>query len=232
MDDANARRLGFLDGGGELGRLIAAFDWASTPLGAIEAWPASLRAVVAMALRAPAPMALFVGPGGIFLYNDPYRSIAGPRHPEVLGRPVAEGWPEVAAFNAGVIRTVLDGGTLSYRDQELTLRRNGVDEQVWLNLDYSPIADDAGRPCGVIVYVSETTDRVKYDRAVAGERERLRQMFEQAPSFMAMLRGPGHVFDMANAGYMQLIGHREVLGKPIREALPDLAGQGLSLIHI
>jgi PAS domain S-box-containing protein len=227
MDDATANgRFGFLDGGGELGRLIAAFDWAATPLGGIEGWSPGLRAVVAMALRAPTPIALFLGREGILLYNDPYRSIAGPRHPDVLGRPVAEGWPEVADFNAEVIRAVLGGRTLSYRDRELRLRRNGVDEQVWLDLDYSPIADEAGRPSGVIVHVSETTGAVKRDRAAAGQRERLRLMFEQAPSFMAMLRGPEHVFDLANAAYLQLIGHRDVIGKPIREALPDLAGQG------
>jgi PAS domain S-box-containing protein len=227
MDDAKGnRRFGFLEGGDELGRLIAAFDWAATPLGPIEGWPSGLRAVLATALRAPGPIALFLGPEGIFLYNDPYRSIAGPRHPDVLGRPVAEAWPEVADFNAEVIRAVLAGGTVSYRDRELTLRRNGVDEQVWLDLDYWPLADDAGRPSGVIVHVSETTEKVKQDRAAAGQRERFRLMFEQAPSFMAMLLGPEHVFDLANAAYLQLIGHRDVIGKPVREALPDIAGQG------
>ncbi len=227
MDDAGIRDApGFLEGGGELGRLIAGFDWSATPLGPIVGWPASLRAVVAMALRAPVPIALFVGRDGILLYNDAYRAIAGPRHPGILGLPVRDGWPEVAAFNDDVIRTVLAGGSLSFRDQELTLRRKGLDEQVWLDLDYSPIVDDAGRPGGVIVYVTETTGRVMFERAVAGERERLRQMFEQAPSFMALLRGPEHVFDLANAAYLQLIGHRDVIGKPVREALPDVAGQG------
>src|SRR6478736_6528082 len=91
--------LGFLDGGGELGRRIAGFDWAATPLGPVAHWPASLRAVVATALRAPVPIAFFLGPDGILLYNDAYRPIAGPRHPTVLGRPVRAGWPEVAAFN-------------------------------------------------------------------------------------------------------------------------------------
>ncbi len=227
MHDTDVSRgAGFLDGGGEVGRLIAAFDWAATPLGAIEGWPASLRAVVGTALRAPGPIALLIGAEGLLLYNDAYSVIAGARHPGLLGLPVRKAWPEVADFNDNVIRTVGAGGTLSYRDQGLTLRRNGVDEEVWLNLDYSPIVDEAGRPFGVIAYLTETTAKVQFERVVAGERERLRQMFEQAPSFMAMLHGPEHVFDLANAAYLQLIGHRDVLGKPIREALPDLSGQG------
>eukprot|EP01035_Chromulina_nebulosa_P045510 gene45510-biopygen31424 len=51
-------------------------------------------------------------------------------------------------------------------------------------------------------------------------------MFEQAPGFMAMFDGPDHVFTLANTAYMQLIGHREVMGLPIRDALPEVIGQG------
>ena len=43
---------------------------------------------------------------------------------------------------------------------------------------------------------------------------------------MAVLRGPDHVFEITNAGYLQLIGHRDVIGKPVREALPEIDGQG------
>ena len=58
------------------------------------------------------------------------------------------------------------------------------------------------------------------------ERNRLEQMFEQAPSFMAMLSGPEHVFEFVNPSYLRLIGQRDVVGKPVREALPDAATQG------
>src|SRR5690606_14333841 len=54
------------------------------------------------------------------------------------------------------------------------------------------------------------------------ERNRLRTLFEQAPGFMAVLRGRQHVFELVNAAYMSLVGRREVLGKPIREALPEI----------
>lgn len=58
------------------------------------------------------------------------------------------------------------------------------------------------------------------------ERARLSEVFRQAPAFMAVLRGPDHVFEMANEAYYQLIGHREIIGKPLLEALPELRGQG------
>ncbi len=60
----------------------------------------------------------------------------------------------------------------------------------------------------------------------AAETQRLQQLFEQSPSFIAVLRGADHVFEMVNPGYTQLIGHRNVVGRPVREALPEIAGQG------
>jgi len=54
----------------------------------------------------------------------------------------------------------------------------------------------------------------------------LSQMFEQAPGFMALMRGPDHVFELTNAAYQRLIGDRRVLGMSVREALPELEGQG------
>ncbi len=58
------------------------------------------------------------------------------------------------------------------------------------------------------------------------ERDRLRAMFKDAPSFMALLSGPGHVFELANDAYMRLVGPRPLIGLSAREALPELSGQG------
>lgn len=58
------------------------------------------------------------------------------------------------------------------------------------------------------------------------ERGFLRNLFEQAPSFIAVLTGPDHVFSVTNAAYRQLIGHRNIIGHGVREALPELKEQG------
>lgn len=58
------------------------------------------------------------------------------------------------------------------------------------------------------------------------ELERLREMFQQAPGAMAVLRGPEHVFELVNPAYSQLIGHRDVIGKPLAAAIPEVQGQG------
>jgi PAS domain S-box-containing protein len=62
--------------------------------------------------------------------------------------------------------------------------------------------------------------------ALEAEREYLRTLFEQAPGFMAVLREPHHKFEIANSAYRQLVGREDLVGKTVREALPDIVGQG------
>ncbi len=154
----------FLAGGGECAALIAARDWSRTPLGPITGWPQSLKTATAILLRSPVPMVMLWGVEGIMLYNDAYSVFAGGRHPQLLGSPVREGWPEVADFNDHVMKVVLAGGTLAYKDQELTLYRHGAAEQVFMNLDYSPVLDESGKPAGVLAIVVETTEAVLTQR--------------------------------------------------------------------
>ncbi len=75
-----------------------------------------------------------------------------------------------------------------------------------------------------------TVERARAENALkqrlAAEGERLRMMFAQAPGFIAVLRGPDHVFELANAAYLHLVGKRDLVGKPVREVMPEVAGQG------
>lgn len=148
----------FLTGGGQLGEIIAAFDWSATPLGPIETWPTSLKTTVALILRSPVPIVTLWGEQGTMIYNDAYSVFAANRHPKLLGSAVREGWPEVADFNDNIMKVVLAGGTLSYRDFGLVLYRSGAAENVWMNLDYSPVIGESGRPIGVIAIVVEITE--------------------------------------------------------------------------
>lgn len=148
-----------------MARRIAAFDWQDTELGARSGWSGSLNANIQMLLGCPVPLVMLWGKAGTMVYNDAYSVFAGGRHPFLLGKPVEEGWPEVAAFNRHVVDTVLAGGVLSYRDKPLVLHRNGQPEDVWMDLHYSPVVDEAGVPAGVIAIVFETTERVLAEQA-------------------------------------------------------------------
>jgi PAS domain S-box-containing protein len=205
---------------------VAAHPWAATPLGSVETWPQSLKTIVALVLGSPLAMIALWGPELIQIYNDGYASICGPKHPQALGQSTRECWPEVWEFNEPLYKAVLSGESRSFTGQELKIERTGRAEVAWFDLTYSPLADEAGGVAGVLVTVVETTARVLAERRVAAERDAQRRHFEQAPGFIAILAGQEHVYDFFNEAYAHLVGRRDLLGKTVREALPDIAGQG------
>jgi len=222
MDIRTPPHFDFLRDGGETGALIHAYDWANTPIGPIPGWPQSLKTTVGLMLRSPVPMVLLWGRHGVMIYNDPYSVFAAGRHPRLLGSNVLEGWPEVADFNAHVMKVGMGGGTLSYRDQELTLYRKVVPEQVWMNLDYSPVIDESGQPGGVLAIVVETTDRVKAEAALRESETRLRGVLDGMGESLALLDQDFRIIDM-NAEALRLEGRprEDVIGKTHWEAHPD-----------
>jgi PAS domain S-box-containing protein len=60
----------------------------------------------------------------------------------------------------------------------------------------------------------------------AEELYRLREMFARSPSFCALLHGPEHRFVQVNPAYQQLIGHRDIVGMTVRDAIPEVESQG------
>ena len=212
-------------------RLLLSLNWSNTPLGDLSTWPEELVGLIAVIMHSPVAMTVMWGRDGVLLYNDAYAEIVGTRHPAAFGRRAVEVWPEAAAFNSRVLEKVLAGETLHFDDQEFLLEIDDSPEPAWFTLDYSPVPDAAGVPTGVLAIVSETTGRVLAERALEPQRERLRQMFEQAPSFMAVLSGPHHQVELANPNFLRLIGGRPIVGRAIAEALPDVVEQGY-LAHL
>lgn len=223
LGDASA---GFPCGGGQMGVLIREHDWTSSPLGPLADWPQSLKSAVDLVLGSPLPMVVLWGPDLIQIYNDGYARVCGPKHPQALARPTRECWAEVWSFNAPIYAAVLQGETRAFVDQELPLEREGVAEEAWFDLNYSPLRDEACEITGVLVVVVETTTRVVAERQLALRMARQRKLFEQAPGFVCIFSSPGHVYEFANEAYMQLVGRRDLIGKTVREAMPDIEGQG------
>jgi PAS domain S-box-containing protein len=154
-------------------KLIEALDWSSTSVGPISSWPQALIVTTRLMLATHVPMVMVMGEKGVLIYNDAYADFAGKRHPEVLGMEVAEAWPEIADFNLAILAKVLSGETVSLKNQLLPLNRHGTIEDAWLNLDYSPVLDDDGRPIAELVIVNEITEQVRAERALARSEENL-----------------------------------------------------------
>jgi PAS domain S-box-containing protein len=227
MHDNLSSGSSFLSGGGEMGALMRAHDWSSSPLGPTEYWPQSLRTVVSLMLTSKFPMFVAWGPQLAFLYNDGYRPIFGAKHPHALGLPFREVWSEIWPDLEPLVTKALAGEATFHEDLHLVMERNGYPEDTWYTFSYSPVRDETGGIAGMFCACSETTQEVKSRAALKAEQDRLRELFQQAPGFMAMLRGREHVFELVNDAYLQLVGHRrDIIGKTAREALPEVEGQG------
>jgi PAS domain S-box-containing protein len=74
--------------------------------------------------------------------------------------------------------------------------------------------------------VATTNNRSKENLNGDEELHRMREMFARSPSFSTLLQGPEHRFVLTNPAYHQLIGHRNVIGLTVREAIPEVEGQG------
>jgi PAS domain S-box-containing protein len=239
--------------GSEMGELIYARDWDESGLGPIPAWPPSLRLAVGMLLPLPSAGLLLWGPKLIQIYNDRYRDLMGAKHPRGLGQPVRECWPEVWDFLEPICDGVMQRReSFMFDDKRLVIERHGTPEEAFFKLTFSPVpggiaeasaadGSDAGRdalaPGGVFVTVNETTglirarvleaERVRLNEALQAKRiQLLEEVFRNAPSFLHVLRGPEFVFELANDAYYQLVGHRELIGRPAFEALPETAQGG------
>ncbi len=114
------------------------------------------------------PMCVLWGPQRVLLYNDGYAPILGARHPNALGKPTAEVWPELWDELAPLIRPDLPRRSFAFRDQPLTMTRNGFEEQVWYDFAYSPVRDEHGDVVGLLNVTSESTARVTAQRIATG----------------------------------------------------------------
>jgi PAS domain S-box-containing protein len=207
--------------------LIRAHAWNKTSLGPIEAWPHTLKTLAGLMLSSDQPMYIVWGDDRVWLHNDAMIPVMGIKHPGALGQHALNVvWAEARETLAPLFTEVFEGASVQMNDIGLALDRDGKLEQAHFAFSYTPIRDERGEVAGLFGACIETTDRVKAEQRAKDEGQRFQQLFDQAPTFMAVLRGPQHRIEYANPGYHALVGHREVVGRAVAEALPDAAAQG------
>ena len=163
----------WLVGGGEMGDRIRRLDWAATSLGPVSEWPQSLRSAVSILLPSKAQICLFWGPQLVKLYNDAYIPVLGGKHPDKLGLPGREVWPEIWGDQLGPLLegVVATGEAFKANDLLFILERHGFSEETYFDVSYDPVRVESGEVGGVFCIVSETTRRVFGERRIRTLRD-------------------------------------------------------------
>lgn len=94
-------------------------------------------------------------------------------------------------------------------------------------VENSPVLNERGDVDFIIQIVTDITEMKILEKAVEVEIQRFQDLFSQAPSCMGILKGPNHIYELANPLYLKLIGKSDIIGQTVKEVLPELETQGI-----
>jgi two-component sensor histidine kinase len=225
---------------GQAVRRLREHPWQDTALGPRELWPAEIRVAADIAIESRQPAMVWVGPDCLQIHNAAAGRLLGQdRTASLLGRPARDSWPDTWSVVGPQARSVLDGHGGIWREAQPfpMRRRDGSARTDWWTYSLTPVRGEHG-VSGVFVSCCDVSDLHRASQNVrdrnvrlTAESERQWQMFDRVPSFICVLQGPDLVVQLANRACHAIIGPgRDVLGRPLREALPELAEQNVLAI--
>lgn len=213
----------FLTGGGSISERIEAIDWKNNPLGDLEEWPESLKNSLNLCLNSPFPMLICWGPEMVMLYNEGYTDFLKQPY-AALGRPAKDIWEDIWDTIGPLLEGVkTTGKRILLEDQLFCLEKEGRKRERYFTFSYSPLRNHE-QLMGILTIIHETTEKVVNERLMKLEKERMQRILNLAPAAVCMLEGPDLAFEWLNHNYQQFLPGRDLLGKPILEAIPEING--------
>lgn len=204
--------------------------------------------------RSPNPYVVLDRGLSIVWMNDAYLAVTMRRREDILGKSMFEAFPsdpDSESFRlldqslARVLRTG-EPDEIALIRYDIANESGAMETRYW-SATHTPVSNGDGKPAYILQHTVDVTElhglrRLRDEvglvqradaiqarnRDLAEERDRFRRMFEQAPGFVAVVGGPRHVFLMANAAYRRLVGDRDIIGRSVAEALPEVVEQGFT----
>lgn len=146
----------------------------------------------------------------------------------IIGQPFFEVLPGLNGHMfRDMLQEVLRSGERAYGNEiKVRLERNGITDDCYFNFTYAPVRNDEHQLTGVMIIAGEITEQVKAKLGLQESEQRFRSLIEDAPMATAMFEGRDMVVKIANEAMFSMWGkNASVLGKPLREAVPELIGQ-------
>ena len=204
------------------GTAAAAFahDWAATPLGPPEGWPAALKVAAGIALGSNVPTVIGWGPDLLIVHNDSYgEMLLGDRRP-ALGRSMREVWADNWETTGANVERALRGETVYGEAEPRRLQRGGREETAWLTYCVSPLIDEQGKVAGIYGIVTSVGSDARTEHRLRESEERFRLIADSAPALMWVTK-LDRTRNFVNRAYVDFLGisYEEAVSFDWRERL-------------
>jgi PAS domain S-box-containing protein len=208
-----------------MGHRIREHDWSRTPLGPLENWPSPLAHAVEIMLASRQPGYIAWGPALTSLYNDACIPILGTKHPQGLGLPYEELWPEILEEFRPVLEATLAGEAQYFIDRPVALAGRDVSLS-FFTFSWTPLRDQRGAVAGFLGTASETTPQI---RAAQGTALRYSSLINSIDvgfcivelKFDSSGRAQDYRFIEVNPAFEQQTGLTQAAGRWMRELAPE-----------
>ncbi|MFN0082629.1 MAG: chemotaxis protein CheB [Ferruginibacter sp.] len=178
-------------------------------------------------MDSPALFAILKGPNHVFEFaNTMYHEFTGNK--DLIGKAIVDAMPELS--EQGFIKLLDDvfrtGINYLAKEKPLFLKTGNVKtDNTFLNFSYQATKDDQGVIDGILVFAYDVTELVNGRKLLESNAAMIHDLYMNAPAFLCTFRGPDHIYELVNPSYQKIFGNRELVGKKVMEAIPELEGQ-------
>lgn len=177
-----------------------------------------------------APVAIGILRGKDFIIEEANKGLLTlwGKSKEVVGFKLIDGLPELIGQPfLDLLNQVYAEGVSHYGNETLAkIERNGALQDCYFNFVYDPIRDEDNQITGIMVVANEVTNQVKVRERITESEERFKNLLLENPMPMALYETEDIVIKLANAEMLKMWDKDAgIIGKPMIEAIPELAGQ-------
>ena len=182
--------------------------------------------------QAPALFAILKGPNYVFEFANPsFMEFVGNHN--LIDKTLLEALPEVAGQGfIELLDNVYNTG-ISFTRKEMPIKVDkgcGKLEQFYVNFTYQAFTNDKGESEGILVFAYDVTEQINARNLIEANGLMINNIYMNAPASICTVKGPTHIYELVNPAYQKLFENRDLVGKPLLVALPELKGQGVDAI--
>ncbi len=223
---ASSNDLRFLSGGGQVGQMLRSGVGLPASMQTPEAWPDSIKTLVAVILCAKQPpMYVAWGDGRNQVYNDAFIPILRQKHPFALGQPLFDVWQEESAELMPLVDRVYAGETSQSDKMEIHVERGGKLEPAWFSFFYAPVRNADGDVIGMFCACNDITAQHLAQQAVATSSQRYKSVIDAMSEGFFLMDEQFRVLEM-NAEALRLNNRElsDMVGRSHWELWPGTRG--------